>query len=70
MPIKFAVKIVRLKVYMTIAQSDVLDLHSRSQVRQKLDFFLTCNIQTWNDGRLTGAIYALSRFDDLDLDSM
>ena len=25
-------------------QSDDLDLHSRSQVRLKLDYFLTCNI--------------------------
>ena len=44
MPIKFAVKIVWLKVYMTIASFDDLDLHSKSQVRLKLDYFLTCNI--------------------------
>ena len=80
MPVKFAVKIVRLKVYMAIAksrqkvynydhcQSDDLDLHSshpdmifavdwalrtnyrsiylhsRSQMRLILDYFLTCNI--------------------------
>ena len=45
MPIKFAVKIVRLTVCVTIAsQSDDPDLHSRSHVRLKLDYFLTCNI--------------------------
>ena len=37
MPIKFAVKIVRLKVYIIFPQSDNLDLHSRSQLRLKLD---------------------------------
>ena len=44
MPITFAVKIVRLKVYMNHCQSDDIDLHSRSQVCLKLDYFLTCNI--------------------------
>ena len=44
MPIKFATKIVQLKVYMTIASPMTLNLHSRSQVRFKVDFFLTCNI--------------------------
>ena len=43
MPIKFAVKIVWLKVYYDHCQSNDLDLHVRSQVRLKLDF-LTCNI--------------------------
>ena len=32
------------QVYMTIAQSDDLDLHSWSQVHLELDYFLTCNI--------------------------
>ena len=59
-------------------QSDDLDLHSRSQVRLKLDYFLACNIsdnnvfvshhiQTWHDGRLMDAIYAHAHFDDLYL---
>ena len=39
MPIKFSVKI--LYIYRT-CQSD--DLRLRSQVRLKLDYFLTCNI--------------------------
>ena len=38
-----AVKIVQLRVYMTIASPMIdIDLHSRSQVRLKLDYFLTC----------------------------
>ena len=37
MPIKYALQIVRLKIYMTIASS-------RSQVRLKLDYYLTCSI--------------------------
>ena len=37
---KVAVKIVRLKVYLyDRCQSDDLDLHSRSQVHLKLDYF-------------------------------
>ena len=35
-------KIVRLKVYYGHCQCIDLDLHSRSQVRLKLDYFLTC----------------------------
>ena len=38
--LKFAVKIVRLKVYTdNLRQSDDLDLRSRSQLRLKLDSF-------------------------------
>ena len=46
MPIKFTVKIVRLKIYLIFSQTDDLTLHSRSQVRLKLgEFFLiTCTI--------------------------
>ena len=33
MPIKFVVKIVRLKDYIILSQSDDLALHSRSQLR-------------------------------------
>ena len=44
MPIKFAVKIVRLKVYNDHCQSNDLGLHSRSQKHLKLDYFLTYNI--------------------------
>ena len=42
--IKFAVKIVRLKVYLTIASPMTLTTISRLQVGLKLDYFLTCNI--------------------------
>ena len=77
MPIKFAVK---TKGLYDRCYSDDLYLHSRSQVRLKLDYFLACNIsdnnvfvshhiQTWHDGRLMDAIYAHARFDDLDLDA-
>ena len=37
--IKFAVKIVRLKVYIIFSQSDDLALHSKSQLRLKLEKF-------------------------------
>ena len=40
-PIKFAVEIVRLKVYIILSQSDDLALHARSQLRLKRDTFLT-----------------------------
>ena len=43
-PIKFAVKIVRLKVYVIFSQSDDLALHSRSPVHLKHDKCLTCGI--------------------------
>ena len=43
MPI-FTVKIVRLKIYIILSQSDDLDLHSRSQLGLKHDKFLTCLI--------------------------
>ena len=36
-PIMFAVKIVQLKVYIMLSQSDDLALHSRSQLRLKHD---------------------------------
>ena len=71
MPIKFAVKIVRVKVYIIAFQSDDFDLHSRSQLRLKHDNWFICTIivmyrtldscqfiQTWHDSRLTHAIYA------------
>ena len=80
-PIKIAVKIVRLKVHITFSQSDDLALHSRSQVRLKLDKRLTCTIvvisravftlygiQTWHDGRFMHGTSAHARFDTLDLD--
>ena len=43
MPITFAVDS-PTKVLYDHCQSNDLDLHSRSQVRLKLDYFLTCNI--------------------------
>ena len=55
-PIKFAVKIVRLKVYIyDNCQSNALDLHSRSQEHllffnlQYLGQYLSYCIQTWHD---------------------
>ena len=44
MPIKFAVNIVRLKVNIICSQSDDIDVHSRSQLRLKLDKFVTCSV--------------------------
>ena len=42
---KFAVKIVRPKVYKyVICQSDNLDLHARSQMRLKVDNMLMCSL--------------------------
>ena len=75
--ITFAVKIVLLKVYIIVSQSDDLALHSRSQ----LDKSYTCTIiaisrtafklwhPTWHDGRLMHGISAHARFSDLDLDA-
>ena len=44
MPIKFTVKIFRLKVYIICSVSDVRDVFSSSQLRLKLDSFITCII--------------------------
>ena len=44
MPIQFAVKIVRLKVYIIFSHSDDLALHSGSQLRLKLDKYQTGTI--------------------------
>ena len=44
MLIKFAVKIVRLRVYIFFSQSDDLNLHWSSQLLLKLDKLFTCNI--------------------------
>ena len=49
LPIKYAVNTVRLMVYMTIASTTTWTLYSRSQVRLKLDYFLTCNISDHSD---------------------
>ena len=54
-PIKFAVKIVRLKVSRNLPRSDDLALHPRSQ--------------SWRVGRLMHRIYDHARVDDLDLDA-
>ena len=58
-------------------QSDDLHLQSRSQVRLKLVYFLTCNISdniqayihSWHNGRLTDALNAHAYFVDLGLDA-
>ena len=39
MPIKFAVKIVRQKVYVIFSQSHDLDFHSRSQILLNVTYF-------------------------------
>ena len=44
MPIKFSVKIVRLNVYIIFYPSNDLALHSRPQLRLKLNKCLTCTI--------------------------
>ena len=83
MPIKFTVKIIRLKVYIIYSQSDETDLNWRSQLRLKLYslFFGTIiviswtflSIQTWDDGRfimygIKNIGYNLcARFDNLTL---
>ena len=68
MPLTFAVMIVRLKVCLYDRQSDALDLHLRSDVRLKLDYFfnlqylgqyLSYYIQIWHDGIIMDAIYML-----------
>ena len=76
MSIKYAVKILRLKVYVIFLQSGDLNLQSRSQLRLKLGKkmfnlyynshylgqYLRYDIQTWHDGRLmNGIIYAHAR---------
>ena len=64
------------KVLYDHCQFDDLDLHSRSQVRLKLDYFLIRNIsdsinniQTWHDGRFMDAVYVHAPFDDPDIDA-
>ena len=58
-------------------QSDDLDLHSRSQVRLKFDYFLTCNMsdnitkklsyymQTWHAGRLMHGVDLYRDFENV-----
>ena len=70
MTIKFAVKIVRLKICMTFARLYT----SASQTwllfnLQYLEQYLSYYIQPWYDGRLMDAIHAHVRFDSLDLDA-
>ena len=81
MPIKFAVKTAVIGCIYDHCQSDDLDLDSMSQVRLKVDYFLTCNIsdnifkrlcyiQTCHDGgHNTWRIYAHACFDDLYFDA-
>ena len=75
MSITFAVKIVRVNVYMTI-DNPKTDLHSQITSQTGLLFnlqylgqYLMYYIQTWHDGILMDAIYAHARFDDLNLDA-
>ena len=81
MPIKFAVQIFQLKVYIMFSQSNDLVLHSRSQLRLKtwqmfnlyynsnISQYLSCGIQTWYDSRHMHGIYAHAHFDNLGLDA-
>ena len=76
MPIKFVVKIVRLKVYMTIASLMTLTFKVTSASQtwllfnlQYLGQYLSYYSQTWHDGWPIHGIYVHFRFDDLDLDS-
>ena len=81
MPIKFAVKIVRLKVdnIMIIASPMTLTfIQGRKCVWSLTGFELAISqkrfellyIHTWHDGTLMDALYAHARFDDPDLDAM
>ena len=73
MPIMFAVKIDRLKVYMTFASLMTLTFIQDHKCTSNLTSFnlqylgqyLSHYIQTWHDGRVMDSIYA--HFDDLDL---
>ena len=58
MHIKFAVKIVRLKVYINFSQSDDFDLHSGSQLRLILDKILTSTMYI--------GIIVISRTDNIE----
>ena len=69
MPIKFSVKIVRQKVYMTTASPMTTSFTSASQTLlfnlRYLGQCLSYYIQTWHGGRFMDAVYA----HDLDLDA-
>ena len=75
MPSTFAVKIVRLKVYMNIASPMTLAFlqgHKWDSIWLLFNFqyvgeYLSYYIQTWHDGRAMHGIYAHARFDDLGL---
>ena len=79
MPIIFAVKIDRLKVYIILLQSDDLALRSRSQLRLTLDICLTYTIiaisQTvfklyaFKLGMTVELCMVIYILDDLDLDT-
>ena len=70
MPITFAVNIVWLTVYIIFSHSDDLALHSRSQLRLKLDkLMINLSIaisRTGHDVWNMHGIFAHGRFDDLD----
>ena len=78
MPVKFAVKIVRLNVYMTFASPTTLTfIQSHKCVSnwtgllfnlQYIGQYLSYYIQTWNDGRRMHNVHA--RFDELTLTLM
>ena len=68
-PITFAVKIDRLKIYYDHCQSDDKCVSTWLLVNlQYVGQYLGYYIQKWRDGRRMDAIYAHARFDDLELD--
>ena len=79
MPIKFAVKIVRLKVYVTTVSPMTLHFTQGHKCVSNvtsfylaifLTIFMLLLIQTWHGGRPIHSIYADARFDDPhDLDT-
>ena len=71
-PIKFALKIVRLRVCMTITGSVTSTFIQGHKLLFKLQYlrqYFSDYIQTWHDGRLMDARYAHARFDDPDHDA-
>ena len=76
MPIKFAVKIVRLKVYMTMASPMTLTIIQGHKCVSNLTTFKLARSRIifkllhrpWHDCRLMHGIHAQPRFDDLQLD--
>ena len=67
MAMAFAVRIVRLKVYLKMSKPISWPSNMTTLNLQNLIQYLSYYIRTWLGGRLTGALY--DRFDNLDLDT-